>query len=311
MLPNNWFSTSLKDNCIFWGKIFFEFLLWIPLTMYEVILKSVSFRVKDNYLCKYRLQSDDKIYINIHEWGGYPIIRTKMLKNGKTFECGLRSQLQYYKSYMGLYKLSTIVTMSNPEMCLNIDWIRDNSDVQLFVDNAGYDFSGYEATYRYLKKKGGNPYILLSNSSVNSRIDNYIDGYINYLKKNLDVGILGISMSETFPQTLIRNNYKPHIQSFFLLTTLDVLDEIVKANNNIFPGKNMKHKLLLIREGEIKISQMALNLGYKLAVVQSNGKVIKFGRKCWLDNCYSTLFDKKVENRLYVEYPNRIYPIQE
>lgn len=43
------------------------------------------------------------------------------------------------------------------------------------------------------------------------------------------------------------------------------MKEIVRNNSQLFPGKNITHKLLLIRKGEIRMSEIAL--GYSLAIV--------------------------------------------
>ena len=309
MLPNNWLSSSFKDNVIFWGKIFGELILWVPLTLRECLLRFISLKSRKKHFEKIRTQTvDENVFVCIHEWGGYAFERSKTLKNGKVFSCGLKSQLVYYKIYKGKHCVTSLVTISDYNRCSELTWITKNSDEHFFVDNAGYDFSGYEAAYNYVKDKG-NHYIVLSNSSINSKVTDYLDGYIKYMDDNPDVGILGTSMSEKYYQTLIRNNYRPHVQSFFLLTTINVLTEIIEKNNNRFPGKDINHKLLLIREGEVKISQLALDLGYKLAVVQANGKVVKFGRKNKWDNCYSSLRNLRIDNRLFVEYPNRINPI--
>lgn len=304
----NFFSISRKDNLSFWFRIVCEFLLWIPLTMLEWIKKIISLTNQACDNVEIRESVKKHVYINIHEWGGYPIERSKVLKNGRVFECGLKAQLESYQLYNGKYNIKTIVTLSDMKKSTYLEWIRNRADVTLSVDNAGYDFSGYEAAYNYVKDKG-NHYIILSNSSINKNVSDYLDGYLKYMDENPDVGILGTSMSKKYYQTLIRNNFRPHIQSFFLLTTINVLSKIIEKNNNKFPGKNINHKLLLIREGEVKISQLALDLGYKLAVVQADGKVVKFGRKNKWDNCYSSLCNMNIDNRLFVEYPNRINPI--
>ena len=125
------------------------------------------------------------------------------------------------------------------------------------------------------------------------------------MENNPDVGILGISYSTKMYQTLIRRNFTPHIQSFFLFTTIDVLNEIVENNQGHFPGENISNKRLLIRKGEIGLSTLALKLGYNLAVVfPTTGKPFKFVNQSQWDKPLGDI-------RLKIDCPNRINPIKE
>ena len=73
-------------------------------------------------------------------------------------------------------------------------------------------------------------------------------------------------------------------------------------NGDKFPGIDITNKQLLIRNGEIKLSQLIMNLGYKLAVVRpDNGEPFKFtNKKAW-----NIL---KGDVRQAVNCPNRITP---
>ena len=77
---------------------------------------------------------------------------------------------------------------------------------------------------------------------------------------------------------------------------------MVSANNGDFPGIGISNKQLLIREGEIKISQLVLSLGYKLAVVTESG-VIKF------NNNEKEWPLPKGDYRYYTSTPNMINKI--
>lgn len=206
--------------------------------------------------------SNYKIKVCVHEWGGYRLVRKKTIKNGVTFECGLQAQLDRFSNRD---RFDLTVTMSDIDLCKDLDYIKSRARV-LEVDNVGMDFSGYNAFYQ-IQKNVPNAYLILTNSSVNIVNDDFIDEYICYMEQNSDVGVLGISYCTKMIQTLMRKNFIPHLQSFFLLTTTQVLSEVVALNKGQFPGCGIDHKLLLIREGEIKISQLVQQLGYRLAVV--------------------------------------------
>lgn len=201
--------------------------------------------------------------------------KKKKLKNNITFACGLNGYLSKIKAYNGGRKLHSVITMSNVELYSDADYLIKSVDKFIEVKNRGMDFSGYSAMYDYIKSKP-NAFVIISNSSVNLSNVNFIDSYISYMNENPDVAIIGISYNTKCNQSLLRNRFRPHLQSFFYFTTISVLNEIIGANNGIFPGSLAQDKRLIIRDGEIKISELAMSLGYKLAVVLENGDVFKF-----------------------------------
>lgn len=247
------------------------------------------------------------IYVETHEWAGYSFVREKTLKNGLRFSCGIEFQLERFRleRLNSIHEIDYTVTISDLEKypLYDIISIRKRCNRILNVSNVGLDFSGYAAFFDTIKNKA-NSYVILSNSSVNASMDIFLDDYIEYMENNLDVGMLGISYSTKVYQTLIRNNFNPHVQSFFLLTTIDVLKEVVEMNGGHFPGKNISDKRLLIREGEVGLSKFVLSLGYNLAVVYpETGVPFKFKSKSEWDKPLGDV-------RLTVEHPNRITPIQ-
>ncbi len=280
------------------------------LLLIDDIVKYVCriFRKKDELLItgdKHRKEIEDgTVYVCVHEWGGYPIIRRKTLKEGITFICGLKAQLMRYEQERKNRLVELTVTMSDSNKCKDLDYIKKHSDNLIEVSNVGMDFSGYASFHKRIRGNL-NSYVILSNSSVEISQDNFLDGYIKYMENNPDVGILGISYSTKMYQTLIRRNFTPHIQSFFLFTTIDVLNEIVENNQGHFPGENISNKRLLIRKGEIGLSTLALKLGYNLAVVfPTTGKPFKFVNQSQWDKPLGDI-------RLKIDCPNRINPIKE
>lgn len=293
---------SVKSTFCLYLILFVE-LLFLPL----FYLCQLSRRKRKK--CGSRNRSDVKtrtVFVETHEWAGYPLVREKKIKNGRTFLCGIDFQLKRFELIKrdSIFQIDYTVTISGLGQypTYDIQAIKNRCDRVLPVSNAGLDFSGYSTFYDFIKDKP-NSYVILSNSSVNACIDDFLDGYIEYMENNPDVGMLGISYCTKMYQTLIRNNFTPHLQSFFLLTTIDVLRQVVAANNNIFPGKGISNKQLLIRDGEIRLSQLVLKLGYNLSVVNPlNGIPFKF-------TSYTDWSIPKGDIRQFLNSPNKITPI--
>lgn len=273
--------------------------------LFVLILRDIFYmgRTKHNMVkCRQDVCDYKTVFVCIHEWGGYPLTRTKHISSDIVpFVCGLKYQLDRYAAYKGRYFIDVTVTMSDVQLCDNIDMVRSKCSTFLPVSNKGMDFSGYASFYERIKDLP-NSYVILSNSSVNAMQSDFLDSYIKYMEDNRDVGMLGISCCSKCYQTLVRNNFNPHLQSFFLLTTISVLHEVIKINNNQFPGVGITNKQLLIRDGEIKLSHKVLELGYNLAVVTESG-TFKFNadRRDW----HLPIGDY----RLHTQTPNAIYPI--
>lgn len=290
---------------VFYKIILIELLLFPVYFMRNYIKWNFGKYIKKNILFKIRKPiAKDVIKVCVHEWGGYQKRRKKRIKNIKEFECGLDYQLSRFLNYKGKYEIDLTVTIS--ESHLMHEKIENVNKIE--VSNIGMDFSGYEAFYESIKDQG-NQYIILSNSSVNKLQEEFIDGYLDFFKNNNSIGMMGVSVNSKIYQSLIRNNFNPHLQSFFLLTTTDVLKEIIKVNNG-FPGKGIDHKLLLIRQGEVGLSKAVLDLGYKLAVVLENGEPFLFDRSFLVDNGKTSWNITFGDYRIMTTNPNSINPLK-
>lgn len=277
----------------FWGDFY---KIWIGDLICDLLPKR-------NIYNKFKLRNpieDHRIYVEIHEWGGYDIKREKLIRKIRPFECGLAYQIERFRPYRRNRKIHLTITLSDPERCKNLDYIKSNCDCFVEVDNKGMDFSGYNVFFNKVSQLP-NSYVILTNSSVNSYQSDFLDSYIDYMEKNQDVGMLGVSCCSQYYHTLLRNNYNPHIQSFFILTTINVLKELVDLNGGVFPGVGITNKHLLIRNGEVLLSKLVLRLGYKLAVVTENS-VAKIS--------YENYPFPKGDYRCTTMYPNAIFPIR-
>lgn len=288
---------------------FLTILSELCLLPFLVILEEVKKICSSSKPLKVKRNRDEiasrNIYINIHEWGGYDFTRRKQIGKITPFDCGLKYQLERFRKDDCKYEKVINITISD------LDKFKFMKEVDAYgfhvdkVSNTGMDFSGYHFFYNKIRKEP-NAFVILTNSSVNEQQTLFLEDYINYMENNTDVGVMGVSYCAKKMQTLVRNNFNPHLQSFFLLTTIKVLDEIVEANNGKFPGAGIDHKLMLIREGEIKISELTLKLGYNLAVTLEDGSVYKFGKNSKFDNGYKRWQLKNTDVRLYLQNPNMI-----
>lgn len=219
------------------------------------------------------------VRVCVHEWGGYALERKKVFSKSSMNICGLKYQLLRFSTYRKKGLVDLTVTMSEMDKSNNLEEIKNNCDHFIPVSNIGMDFRGYSTFFNSIINEE-NCYVILTNSSVEKTQTDFLVGYIRYMNENPDVGMLGISYSTRMYHTLIRRNFIPHIQSFFVMTTLEVLKEIVALNKWKFPGSDAGYKRLLIREGEIPLSRLALKLGYRLAVVfPEDGIPFKFTEK--------------------------------
>ena len=289
--------------------IFFE-LLFLPFLYFWEWFKSEFSSNRSIQTKKIRSGIDSQtIYINIHEWGGYSSTRVKKIKTGKEFTCGLQANLERFSKAGKKIKSQIYLTISEISLFENKIEIEKSVDKILSVNNEGMDFSGYSEFYNLVKDKP-NAYVLLCNTSVNVIQTEFLEDYISYMEANLDVGMMGVSYCSKIWQSIIRNNFTPHLQSFFLLTTIEVLNEIVAKNGGKFPGKGIVYKRLLIREGEIKMSKLVQKLGYNLAVTLEDKSVFKFGKNNYFDNGYKRWILKNGDIRLTCNNPNIINEIK-
>ena len=258
---------------------------------------------------KYKIRSRNNVIskvikVCIHEWGGYNEHRIKKVKNIKPFPCGLKYQLKRFEDAAANLSIDLTITVSDFHL---LNYNIDKKYKILSVSNAGMDFSGYNAFYQQIKGED-NKFVVFTNSSVNALQFPFLDRYIQYFDINPSIGLLGISYNTSIRQSLIFNNFNPHLQSFFLLTTIDVLNEVVDFNNG-FPGLNISNKRLLIRQGEVALSTLVMNLGYDLACVLENGDVLQFNKNCKSDNGHLSWVLPFGDYRRLVKNPNAINPL--
>ena len=272
MKRNN--ASSLKHTIAFYALLVSE-LICLPWLSARELLKKRR-KTAGPPLRRRPPVASKQVYVCVHEWGGYPMRRQKTIKHGATFDCGLEAQLERFSPYRASGRVELTVTLSAADRHPDLSAIRNRTDHLILSCNKGMDFSGYAAFFDRIKNKP-DAYVILTNSSVNAAQNDFLESYIRCMERHPEIGMLGISYCTRMFQSLVRNNFTPHLQSFFLLTTTSVLREIVASNQNRFPGAGIGHKLLLIRKGEVALSRLVLRLGYRLAVIRpENGALFLF-----------------------------------
>lgn len=303
------YKSSTKDKISFFAILLYEFICFPFLIVREEIKKLFSYlNISNPIYTKREPVISKEVLVCIHEWAGYKPIRTKRIGNDiKEFKCGLNYQLLRFLNYKGNHTMSITLTISerikyNYQLPKNVNHID--------VSNRGYDFAGFAEFYRQIIEKDPlNKYVILTNSSVGKSIEPFLDNFIKAFEEDESIGFLGISYNTKIYQTIIRNNFNPHVGSFFIMTTSKILRQIVMKNRNKFPGDGITHKLLLIRKGEIKMSSIVLKLGYKLAFVLNDGKLYTFGKGHKFDNGYARWKLPYGDYRQICDNPNTITPL--
>lgn len=287
----------------FYLYIILEYLkniFWVSKEQTKMVKKIE--REKDNTIGK-------TIIFHIHEWAGYPFIREKTIKHTNCrFTCGLKYSLEKVNSYVGKYEIEKVLTISDCSDeyidCLKLaDFFQDDVNI-IPVTNKSMDFSGYSYLAHKIVSIKQNKLVFFSNTSVNAIKCDFIDQYIDIFLKNKNLGLLGISYSSKIYQTLVKNNYTPHVQSFFFLTTTEILEKIITFNRGIFPGEKSSFKLSIIRFGEAKLSQIVQKLGLDLGIIDDTGNllILPINKKD-----ATNLVEG--DYRLFVKHPNKINEI--
>jgi len=128
--------------------------------------------------------------------------------------------------------------------------------------NLEKDIGAYDFGLKKFKKQGYGSDVVMMNTNVRGPSeDGWLMKYHALFRKHPDTGICGISLnSQNTTQT--PPVFDPHVQSFFLYSTMEVLKEVFP---NGLPGADFNmEKDQLIQTGEIGISRTILDQGYGL-----------------------------------------------
>ena len=220
------------------------------------------------------------VQIIIADWMGYPLKRRKKIKN-RTVKCGLGRFLKQVSKYNEDIDFEcTLIINANDsptkkkrlyefyqpantretylELANSYPFV---TSVQ-FRDNRGMDIGAYSEGLGYLRTKNHIGDVLFLNSSVAGPAEhNWLSKYRRLLYAKERAGLVGISLNSS--NTCLESRpFAPHVQSFFLYTNMDILNQLFPNGFNGANSENPSCKDDLVLSGEIGISEKFLAAGY-------------------------------------------------
>lgn len=228
----------------------------------------------------------------IAEWAAYSPWRSKLL-GGTRIECGLGRLLERMREFPSGVELEArlIVNLDVPETpegplsavkawlerragrdadaLLNrrLQWYSSLPERYSFVEsvqlrsNSSMDLGAYDHGYRQLRREGYEGDVLFVNSSVTGpREANWLLKHLEQYRRHPEVGLCGISLN-SHDTSQAATPFAPHVQSFFLLTQMEVLEAAL--GSTLLPAP-LTNKMDVIRLGEIGISRRILDAGYAI-----------------------------------------------
>lgn len=229
-----------------------------------------------------------KVQVVLVEWMGYPLFRKKQI-GSRFINCGLGKLLKNIQKYdAGIdFECSVIINQHslpavNPLIAtlnrvpqfrpLLINNVATNSCEKyqylfkqypfiqrtFFRENINQDIGAYDFFIDYLRQQGHRGDVLFVNSSVRGpETDGWLLKYKRLFEAEPDIGLCGISINSHITHS--DNSFSPHVQSFFLYTSMDVLDRVFP--HGFLSRATDLGKVGLIEQGEINISQQVLKAG--------------------------------------------------
>jgi len=282
--------------------ILFEIIFFPILILINIFKNYICYFIPNNNKKIIREDNSQSIALCIQDWINYNSLRFKDLKNGGRYYCGIEKQYNKFESKK--YSIDKYLYISRDSDNLTKDYFNftKNGFSIIYNSNDYLDFSSYSNFYNDNKNKD---ILIFMNSSVSTEFNEpIIDSYIDYFLANKDVGLFGISANSKKYQSIVPFGFEPHIQSIFFITTSKILNKVIKINNGFFPGtdKTKHNKYRLIIDGEIKLNEIILKLGYSIAYVSDYGEVIKYKKDKIINNKF--LWSKPYGDvRLITNYP--------
>lgn len=204
--------------------------------------------------------------IIVADFGNYPLYREKNIC-GNIIRCGIGNLFENMERFKAGVPYDVILvinlannTEENKEVCNSLQEKYPFIKKVIFRDNSGFDFGAYDAGYQYLKSIDHKGDVLFINSSVRGPSHDYWLVKYLYLFYRENLGLCGISLN-SHTTHMLEPVFKPHVQSFFMLTSMKVLKKVFSES---LPGCNLvtDDHLRIITEGEIEFSQRILEHGY-------------------------------------------------
>jgi hypothetical protein len=208
------------------------------------------------------------VKIVLADWAGYPLFRQRTLWTHR-IECGSGRILENMERYQAGVPFDVILVINgkdpfNPASAYQALSKRHAFiEKVLFRDNTGFDIGAYNHGFQLLKNSQYQGDVLFMNSTLEGPShDGWLLKYQKLFDQHEHTGLCGISMN-SHNTNADRWVFMPHVQSFFLYTTMQVLQHVFA--DALCGAEVVDNRQTLIAEGEIGISQNILRAGYGIA----------------------------------------------
>lgn len=232
----------------------------IKILAYRNMLKTKSDKLFFKY---FHGKKKYKVKIILVDFSDYPLHRKKRLFR-YDIECGLGNLLENMTKFKAgvQFEVILVVNEKGQEKRVVYNSLKKYSFIEkiFFRDNTAFDFGAYNKGYQYLREIAYDGDIVFMNSSTRGPYNDYwLLKYSHLFHRRKNIGLCGISLNSH--TTHLRNSvFRPHVQSFFMYTSMNVLMEIF---NDSLPTPNSDSKKLdIITYCEIEFSTKMLDGNY-------------------------------------------------
>ncbi len=211
------------------------------------------------------------VKIIVAHFDGYPLYREKEVFTSR-ISCGIGRLFDRMLQFRAgvPYEVILVVNLHNgADRLQKQEYYRQIQKKYTFIEkvilrgNSGFDYGGYNDGFRYLKESGFCGDVVFMNSSVRGPYCHaWLLSYQYLLYSAKNIGLCGISMnSHATHLPLEKQSFAPHVQGFFLYTTMGIAREVY---GDSLPGADtpMGDKERNITEGELGFSSKMLEKGF-------------------------------------------------
>jgi hypothetical protein len=267
--------------------------------MYLSYKQWVKARRDENFLKRYQNVNKPNVKIILNDFAQFPLYREKKIL-GSTIKCGIGNLFKRISKFKAGAEFGIILVINSTDdretikkKGIYVALERKYRFIEkiIFRDNVGFDFGAYNTGYQYLKSAGYKDDVLFMNSSVRGPYNNYwLLKYTYLFHRDKNIGLCGISINSH--ATHLKNNlFRPHVQSFFMYTNMNVL---TKVFNDSLQGADINSKVPadIVSGGEIKFSERIIDHGYGICSKLFDD-FIYFKGNAWTIPSGDTRFDEK------------------
>lgn len=248
-------------------------------------------------------ESPQKVKIILNDFADYPLFRQKYIFQD-FIQCGIGNILQNMMKFDAGISFEVILiinekTKNDRGKYTLLKIIYPFIDKIIFRDNTGFNFGAYNRGYQYLKEIGYDDYVVFMNSSARGPDNHYwLLNYYYLFNTKEDIGLCGVSLN-SHTTHLNEMTFKPHIQSFFMFTSMQILKDVFVDD---LPAADLEaaRKIERITKGEIEFSNKILMKEYGIRSILH--KKFVYYRGC----DWKIPYGDPRHNPLYSQFANKI-----